>query len=124
MPYLTQVNKKKAIDGNQRWSRGHNAQGQGYKKNPRPRTQTQAFSKKKGRQKFFSDDLQNKRSSKNFSGDIQNFNDSKNSAVLEPRNRQFSRTRGFKAKDLTSKPRTSKCVLEDYTPGKYMGTVA
>ena len=68
----------------QRWSRRHKArgQGQGHKKNPRPRTafprtepleakdknarsqgqgprtQTQAFSKKKGLQKFFSGDLQ------------------------------------------------------------------
>ena len=55
----------------QRWSRGHKPRGQGHKKNPRPRTAfpriepleakdtaTQAFSKKKGLQKYFSGDLQ------------------------------------------------------------------
>ena len=47
---------------------------------------------KNGLQKFFSDDLQNKRSSKNVSGDLQNFNNSKSSAILEPRTGQFSRT--------------------------------
>ena len=67
---------------NQRWSRGHKARGQGYKKNLRPRprtafprtepleakdrnarglgprTQAQVLSKKKSLQKFFSVDLQ------------------------------------------------------------------
>ena len=38
---------------------------------------------------------------KNLSAYLQNFNHSKNSAVLEPRTKQFSRTWGFEAKDLT-----------------------
>ena len=71
-------------------------QGQG------PRIQTQVFSKK-GLQNFFSGDLQKKKNGLEnfFSVDQQNFNHSKNSAVLEPRTGQFSRTWGFKAKDLT-----------------------
>ena len=36
---------------------------------------------------------------------LQNYNSSKNSAVLEQRTGQFSRTRGFKAKDLKMCPR-------------------
>ena len=81
-----------------------------------PRTQAKVFSQtKKGLQKFFSGNLQEKKVfknffqalstknglEKNFSADLQNFNHSKNSAVLEPRTGQFSRTWGFKAKDLT-----------------------
>ena len=55
----------------------------------------QVFSKiKKGIQKFFSGDFQ------------------KNSTVLEPKRGQFSRTRGFEAKDLTFEAKDFKCVLE------------
>ena len=83
----------------QRWSRGHKArgQGQGHKKNPRPRTafprtdtleakdrnargqgqepraQAQVLSKKKCLHKNFSGDLQNKKKKglhKNFSSDL------------------------------------------------------
>ena len=47
---------------NQRWSGGHKAEGQGHKKNPRPRTKDTAASvlrkKKKGLQKSFSGSLQ------------------------------------------------------------------
>ena len=77
--------------GNQRWSRGHKARGQGHKKNPRPRTafprtdtleakdrnargqgqgpRTQSASalqkkKKKGLHKNFSGDLQKKKKKK------------------------------------------------------------
>ena len=51
---------------------------------------------------FFSGDLQQKKGLQFFfSGHLQNFNNSKNSAVLEQRTGQFSRTWGFKAKDLT-----------------------
>ena len=106
----------------QRWSRGHKArgQGQGHKKNPRPRTafprtdtleakdrntgmlETKAKDqghkrkcspkKKRSSQKFFKRSPQKKRFPYNFSSAPQNFNNSKNSAFLEPRTGQFSRT--------------------------------
>ena len=85
---------------------------------PRPKTQAQVFSKKKGLQKFFSGNLKEKKVSKKcfrkckkkdlekkFSADLQTFTNSKNSAVLEPRTGQFLRLEA-------SKPRASKCVLE------------
>ena len=75
---------------------------------PRPRTQSQVLSKKKGLHKNFSGDpppqkkkvftkifqaiSTKKRFPKNFSSAPQNFNNSKNSAVLEPRTGQFSKT--------------------------------
>ena len=109
------------IDSSQRWSRGHKArgqsQGQGHKKNPRPkprtafprtdtleakdrnargqgpRTQAQVLSeKKKVFTKIFQAISTKKRFPKNFSTAPQNFNNSKNSAVLKPRTGQFSRT--------------------------------
>ena len=104
----------------QRWSRGHKArgQGQGHKKNPRPRTafprtdtleakdrnargqdqgpRTQAQvlyeKKKKVFTKIFQAISTKTRFPKNFSSAPQNFNNSKTSAVLEPRTGQFSRT--------------------------------
>ena len=78
-------------------AKDRNARGQGHKHKFSPQ--------KKDLQKFFSGDLQKKRSSKNFfrrslknglekifSANLQNFNHSKNSAVLEPRKGQFLRT--------------------------------
>ena len=55
----------------------------------------QVISKKQGLQKI-------------FSGDLQILNDLKNSAVLEPRTGQFP---GSEA----SRPRTSNCVLENFS---------
>ena len=55
---------------------------------------------KRSSQKFFRRSPENK-SSKKFFRHSKNFNNSKNSAVLESRIGQFSRTWGFKAKDLT-----------------------
>ena len=83
--------------GNQRWSRGHKArgQGQGHKKNPRPRTgmleakakdqghKCKCFPKKKGLKNFFHRSQKKKNSlEKHFSADLQNFDHSKNKAVL------------------------------------------
>ena len=93
-------------------------QGQGHKKNPRPRpktafprtdtleakernargqgprTQAQVLSKKKKKKVFTKifQAISKKKKPKNFSSAPQNFNNSKNSAVLEPRTGQFSRT--------------------------------
>ena len=65
----------------------------------------QGISKKKKRSSKFFFRLPPKKNGleESFSADLQNFTHSKNGAVLEPRTRQFSRTRGFeaKAKDLT-----------------------
>ena len=94
----------------------------------------QVFSKKQNQKiskktSFFTEnDLQNFKNSKNTAAleprtgqyrglkassfftknDLQNFKNSKNTAVLEPRTGQY---RGLEA----SRPRTSKCVLEDST---------
>ena len=128
----------------QRWSRGHKARGQGHKKNPeakdslsedrhsrgqgqecsRPRTQAQVLSKKKKRssQKFFRRSPKKKRSSQKF------FKRSPQKNVLQKifqafhkiltiqkillsLNRGQANFRGLEA----SRPRTSKCVLEDST---------
>ena len=98
------------------------SQGQGQEcSRPRPRTQKQVFSKKKGHPKIFSGDLQKKGLQNFFSGnlqkknglekifsaDLQNFKNSKHSAVLEPKKENF---RGLEASRPL--PRTSKCVLE------------
>ena len=80
----------------------------------RVRTQVQVLSKKKiiiiRSTKIFCSGVLKKTKSKNLQkkffftkNDLQNFKDSKNTAVLEPRTGQFSR------------PRTSKCLLEDST---------
>ena len=67
----------------QRWSRGHKAQGQGHKKNPRPRTavsRTHALEAEdriarsqgpRTQSQVFSKQKQKKRSSKSFSGHLQ-----------------------------------------------------
>ena len=92
-------------------------QGQGQTLS-RPRTQTQVFSKKKGLQKFFSGDLYSMKPKKKcsqifrkVSGIFQrNFNGSK---IVLSSSRGQGNFRGPKA----SRPRTSKCVLEDSTSG-------
>ena len=101
----------------QRWSRGHKARGHGQRhkkseaKDRNARGQDQGhkckcFSTKKGFKNFFSVVLQQKNDlEKHFSADLQNFNHSKNRAVLEPRTGQFSRIRGFEAKDFKMCPR-------------------
>ena len=63
------------------------------------------FPKKKGLKIFFPSISKKNGLEKYFSADLQNFNQSKNSAVLEPRTRQFSRTRQFEAKNLKMCPR-------------------
>ena len=83
-------------------AKDRNARGEG------PRTQAQVFSKKKGLHKFFRRSPKT-RSPKIFSGDLQNFSNSKNTALFSSRGQ--GNFRGLEA----SRPRTSKCVLEDST---------
>ena len=93
-------------------AKDRNARGQGQGS----RTQVQVFSKKKIFKKisqaFFGKkkrkDLQN-----NFSGEVQNFNPSKNSVLSSSRGQ--GNFRGLEAS--RPRPRTSKCVLEDFTSG-------
>ena len=110
--------KAKAKDTKKSEAKDRPSRGQ-EQKCLRPRTQAQVFSEKKKVFKIF---FQAKKVFKNFFGAIsrlrktkkglqifreifdvfqQNFNNSKNTAVLELRSRQFSRTWGFEAKDLT-----------------------
>ena len=123
----------------QRWSRGHKArgQGQGHKKNSRPRADpleakakdqghrrkcSPKKKKKKVFKKFFSGDLYlrkpKKRSLQIFrkvSGVFQqNFNGSK---IVLSSSRGQGNFRGLKAS--RRRPRTSKCVLEDSTSDQY-----
>ena len=133
---------------NQRWSRGHKArgQGQGHKKilRPRPRTdpreakdqghRRKCFQKKRS-SKFFSGDPKKKVFKNFFSGDLylrkpkkrslqifrkvsgvfqRNFNDSK---IVLSSSRGQDNFRGLEA----SRPRTSKCVLEDVLDAKDVG---
>ena len=104
-----------------RWSRGHKVRGQRHKKIPRPRTalpRTNLFEAKdrnargqgQGLRTQRGRDLK-KRCSKFFLGDLQNSNNSKNTDVLEPRTGHFL---GLEA----SRPRTSKCVLENVLEAK------
>ena len=68
----------------------------------------QVLSKKKGLKIFFKRSITTKGLQNNFSCGLQNFYNSKNNAVLERGQDNF---RGLEA----SRPRTSKCVLEDST---------
>ena len=123
----------------QRWSRGHNARGQGTKISEakakhspsedrpsrgkgqqcsRPRikdTGASVLQKKRSSKIFFRRPQKNKKKEKGlqkyFSGKLQNFNYSKNSAVLEPRTGQFLRNRVFEAKSKDFKM-CPKDVLE------------
>ena len=134
----------------QRWSRGHKAlgQSQGNKKISRPRTALprtdpleakdrnargqdkghklkcspekkvfknffQAISRKKDLQKFFSGDLQKKTSPKNFQAIYKILTVQK---IVLPSSREHGNFRGLEA----SRPRTSKCVLEDSTSDIYL----
>ena len=112
---------------NQRWSRRHKARGQGHKKILRPRTQAQIFFRRSQKKKVFKKIFQAKKVFKNFfSGDPQLRKTrkglSKVSATflvfsnkismvqkivlsLSPKTGQYSRTRGFEAKDIKMCPR-------------------
>ena len=78
-------------------------------RNARGQRHRRTCSPKKSLQSFFSGDLK-KRSSKIF---LKILTIQKNSAVLEQRTGQFSRT-------WPSRPRSSKCVLEDSTSVNYV----
>ena len=118
----------------QKWSRGHKAQGQGRKKISRPRPRTDpleakakntnasVLQKKKYPQNFFLGDLYLKKPKKRslqifhkVSGVFQrNFSGSK---IVLSSSRGQGNFRGLDASK--SRPRTSKCVLEDSTSANY-----
>ena len=109
----------------QRWSRRHKAQGQGHKKNPRPkprtalprtdpleakdsnawgqsqgpRTQAQVLSKKRSSEKIFRRSPEKNVFQKNFQALHKLLTTQK--IVLSSSRGQFSRTWGFEAKDLS-----------------------
>ena len=110
------------LEANDRNARG---QGQG------PRTQAQVFSKKKSLQKIFSGDLKKKSKSLQkfffrrspvkhafwnfFSGDLHNFNNSRKVLTLSRGQANFQGLETTRPRTWPSRPRTSKCVLEDST---------
>ena len=125
-PRTQKKSKAKAKDS---LSEDRHSRSQGQEcSRPRPRTKDTSASalqkKKEGLHKNFSGDLKKKkkvftkifqaistkkRFPNNFLSAPQNFNNSKNTAVLE------ANFRGLEA----SRPRTSKCVLEDSTSAFY-----
>ena len=96
----TLLNRRLVVISYQRWSRGHKArsQRQGHKK---IRGQGQGHKREcSPKKKVFTEIFQAISTKKRFP---KNFNNSKNSAVLEPRTGRFSRTRGQRLQNVSSR---------------------